>query len=89
MRNTLRKGYRRIPGASNYAINRSGLLYRIDDNTDLSPYTANSHWSGNIKLVDNAGTRRHYNIAQLVGMTFRIRREETLRATVRSVRDMV
>jgi hypothetical protein len=85
MRNTLRKGYRRIPGMSNYAMNREGRIYRLDDNTSMTPSYNRSHWSGSIKLRDDSGNRHYFNIAQLVSRTFRITREETLRETIQFV----
>lgn len=74
----LHPGYRRIPGYSNYAMNRFGEIYRIDTNVVLVPQTNKTHWSGRVGLRDTRGERRFFNRAQLLSMTFGITSPETL-----------
>lgn len=75
----LHAGYRRIPGYSNYAMNRFGEIYRIDTNVSLVPQrTTKTHWSGRVGLRNNRGERRFFNLAQLLESTFGITSPETL-----------
>lgn len=77
----IRRGFKQlnIEGYTNYAINRQGVVYRIEDDRQISPYTNKAHWSGNIKLTSDNGDRFTFNIANLVSETYNIRSESALR----------
>lgn len=82
----LRAGYRRITN-TDYAINRKGQIYNFVTDREMTPYTNNSHWSGNIKLTLPNGDRVGFNVAELVSTTFGITREDTLRRSLVTTRD--
>ena len=71
-----------IPGYPNYAINRQGNVYNVNNDRDIATSTGSKHWSGAVKITFEDGHRYNENIASLVGNTFNITSERTLRRNI-------
>lgn len=76
-----RKGFRVIPGFSNYAVSRNGEIYNINTGNDLVVQrSSKKHWSGEVGInFDEDGQRYYMNMAQIVGDTWGFTQEKTLR----------
>lgn len=66
----IRRGFKAIPGASNYAINRKGEVYNINTNRNLTPDFNKKHWSGAVRLTDNLGKSYSISIYDLMVDTY-------------------
>lgn len=77
----LRKGFRMIPGYSNYAINRDGEVYNINTGNTLNVHD-NDHWSGRVTLyksVKGESVKNTRNICSLIMDAFNLKSDTSIR----------
>jgi len=70
---SMRKGFTKIPGFPNYAINREGTIYNIRTSYKLN-HKDEDHWSGRVNLYRRANgesQRVTRNIASLIVKAFK------------------